>query len=135
MNNAGIKIALVDDSALMRNSIQEILTAWGYNIVLEAVNGKDLFRQLNASNLPDVCITDINMPEMNGYETTRELREKWPGITVVAFSIAGKREEDRVIAAGAHAFISKLSPIAELQRLLKNLSGKIAEVRSSKLMS
>lgn len=127
MNNAGIKIALVDDSALMRNSIQEILTAWGYNIILEAINGKDLFEKLNAANLPDICITDINMPEMNGYETARELRTNWPGITVVGFSIAGKREEDRMLAAGAHAFLSKLCPIADLQKLLKNLSEMIRE--------
>lgn len=125
MNKLGIKIALVDDSPLMRNSLQEILTSWGYTIVLEAVNGKDFFRQLNASNAPDICITDINMPEMNGYETVRELKKTWPGIAIVAFSIAGKREEERILADGADAFISKVCPIAELQKLLRNISSKL----------
>src|SRR6266516_5684525 len=104
MNSSCIKVALVDDSSLIRNSIQEILKAWGYVIVLEAVNGKDFFRQLTTTNAPDICITDINMPEMNGYETIKKLKEQWPGIKVIAFSITGKREAERILDTGADAF-------------------------------
>ena len=122
MNNLGIKVALVDDSSFMRNSMQEILTLWGYVVVLKAINGKDFFRQLTTANAPDICITDINMPEMNGYETIRELRKNWPDIKVVAFSITNnKREEERALKAGAHAFVSKLSSIIELQKVLKSM--------------
>jgi len=122
MNNSDVRVALVDDSALIRNSIQEILKAWGYHVVLEAVNGKDLFRQLRADNAPDICITDINMPEMNGYETIRLLRKNWPGIKIIAFSItSGKTEPDHILQTGAHAFVSKLSPIAELQKVLQQI--------------
>jgi DNA-binding NarL/FixJ family response regulator len=123
MNCTGIKIALVDDSSLIRNCIQEILKAWGHKIVLEAVDGKDFLRQLNAGNAPDVCITDINMPEMNGYELVKALREKWPDIKIIAFSITGgQRESERIIQAGAHAFVSKLSPITELQKVLQSFN-------------
>lgn len=122
MNSVAIKVALVDDSSFIRNSIQEIISLWGYVVVLKAINGKDFFRQLTADNAPDICITDINMPEMNGYETIKELREKWPDIKIIAFSITNnKREEVRAIEAGAHAFVSKLSPIAELQKVLKSM--------------
>jgi CheY-like chemotaxis protein len=90
--------------------------------VLKAVNGKDFFRQLTTANAADICITDINMPEMNGYETIRELRKKWPDIKVIAFSITNnKREEDRALEAGAHAFVSKLCSITELQKVLKSM--------------
>ncbi|HEX6430951.1 MAG TPA: response regulator, partial [Niastella sp.] len=82
MNSLGIKVALVDDSSVIRNSIHEIISLWGYDVVLHAVNGKDFFRQLTAANAPDICITDINMPEMNGYETIKVLREKWPDIKI-----------------------------------------------------
>jgi DNA-binding NarL/FixJ family response regulator len=122
MNNLGIKVALVDDSSLMRNSLHEIISLWGYEVVLKAVNGKDFFRQLTTANAPDICITDINMPEMNGYETIRELRKEWPDIKIVAFSITNhKREEQRALEAGAHAFVSKLSSITELQKVLKSM--------------
>lgn len=123
MNCTGIKIALVDDSTLIRNSIQEILQSWGYMVVLEAINGRDFFRQLTTDNAPDICITDINMPEMNGYETIRVLKEKWPAIKIVAFSITGgQRDAERILQAGAHAFVSKLSPISELQKVLQCMS-------------
>ncbi len=122
MNNLGIKVALVDDSSIIRNSIHEIISLWGYDVVLEAVNGKDFFRQLTTANAPDICITDINMPEMNGYETIKVLREKWPDIKVIAFSITNnKKEEERALEAGAHAFVSKLSSIIVLQKTLKSM--------------
>jgi len=123
MNCIGVKIALVDDSSLIRNCVQEILKAWGHKIVLEAVDGKDFLKQLNAGNAPDVCITDINMPEMNGYELVKVLREKWPTIKIIAFSItSGRRDAERILQAGAHAFVSKLSPISELHKVLQSFN-------------
>ena len=122
MNSSGIKVALVDDSSLIRNCIHEILKAWGYQIVLEAINGKDFFKQLTTANAPDICITDINMPEMNGFETIKQLKQQWPDIKIVAFSITGQAEADRAIRTGADAFVSKLSPIAELHKILKSMS-------------
>jgi DNA-binding NarL/FixJ family response regulator len=131
MNCTGIKIALVDDSSLIRNCIQEILKAWGHKIVLEAVDGKDFLKQLNANNAPDVCITDINMPEMNGYELVKVLREKWPGIKIIAFSITGgQRDSERILQAGAHAFVSKLSPISESQKVLLGLKSEVGGQKS-----
>jgi DNA-binding NarL/FixJ family response regulator len=122
MNNLGIKVALVDDSSVIRNSIHEIISLWGYHVVLEAINGKDFFRQLTTANAPDICITDLNMPEMNGFETITLLRAKWPDIKVIAFSITNdKKEEDRALEVGAHAFVSKLSSILVLQKTLKSM--------------
>jgi DNA-binding NarL/FixJ family response regulator len=122
MNSLGIKVALVDDSPVIRSSIQEILSMWGYTIVLKAIHGKDLFRQLCTTNAPDICITDLNMPVMNGYETIKELRKKWPGIKVIAFSITNsKKEEEKALEAGAHVFVSKLSSITELHQVLQSM--------------
>lgn len=122
MNNMGTKVALVDDSSVIRNSIREIISLWGYNVVLTAINGKDLLRQLSAANMPDICITDLNMPVMDGYETIAALKEQWPGIKIIAFSITNnKKEEERALVAGAHAFVSKLSSIAELKRVLQDM--------------
>ena len=120
MNNYGIKVALVDDSSVLRNSIYEIITLWGYDVMLRAVNGKDLFKQLSVGNVPDICITDLNMPVMDGYETIAALKEKWPDIKIIAFSITNnKKEEERALEAGAHAFVSTLSSITELQKVLQ----------------
>jgi CheY-like chemotaxis protein len=123
MNSYGIKVALVDDSSVIRNSIYEIITLWGYDVMLRAVNGKDLLKQLSASNnVPDICITDLNMPVMDGYETIAALKENWPDIKIIAFSITNnKKEEERALEAGAHAFVSKLSSITELQKVLQDM--------------
>jgi DNA-binding NarL/FixJ family response regulator len=122
MNSLGTKVALVDDSPVIRNGIHEILTLWGYEVVLTAINGKDLLRQLTTDNAPDICITDLNMPVMNGYETIAALKEKWPGIKIIAFSITNSTyEEMRALQAGAHAFVSKTGSIIELQKVLQDM--------------
>ncbi|WP_205513427.1 response regulator [Longitalea arenae] len=123
MKRLGIKVALIDDSSIIRNSIQEIISIWGYDVVLEAVNGKDFFSRLTSANAPDICITDLNMPVMDGFETIKELREKWPHVKVIAFSISGnKREEERALLLGAHAFVSKSASIHELHRSLQKMN-------------
>jgi DNA-binding NarL/FixJ family response regulator len=122
MNILGIKVALVDDADVIRSSMHEILSMWGYTIVLKAVNGKDLFRQLSTSNAPDICITDLNMPVMNGYDTIKQLKEKWPHVKIIAFSITNsKKEEEKALEAGADAFVSKLCSIVELKKVLENM--------------
>ena len=122
MNSLGTKVALVDDSPVFRNGIHEILSMWGYEVILTAIHGKDLLRQLTTANTPDICITDINMPVMNGYETIAALKEKWPGIKIIAFSITNNPcEEMRAIQAGAHAFVSKTGSIVELQKVLHDM--------------
>lgn len=122
MNSLGIKVALVDDADVIMNSIREIISMWGYNVVLTAINGKDLLRQLSAGSIPDICITDLNMPVMDGYETIAALKEQWPGIKIIAFSITNnKKEEERALEAGAHVFVSKLSSITELKKVLQDM--------------
>lgn len=122
MNSLGTKVALVDDSPVFRNGLKEILELWGYKVILTAINGKDLLRQLTTANTPDICITDINMPVMNGYETIAVLKEKWPGIKTVAFSITNNTcEETRALQAGAQAFVSKTDSIVELQKVLHDI--------------
>jgi len=59
---------------------------------------------------------------MNGFETIKQLKQQWPDIKIVAFSITGQAEADRAIRTGADAFVSKLSPIAELHKILKSMS-------------
>lgn len=65
-----IKVALVDDHVLLRNGLAGLLTSLGFAIHFECDNGKALIATINERDLPDVILMDINMPEMDGHETT-----------------------------------------------------------------
>lgn len=127
MNNKNsITIALVDDTPLIHYALQVVLRDWGYHLVLEAMNGGDLLRQLTKRNAPDICITDIHMPGMNGYETIRALKEKWPGIRVIAFSADdGEAESGKALRAGADLFVAKSASLLALKTALHTISNRI----------
>jgi DNA-binding NarL/FixJ family response regulator len=122
----GIKIAVVEDSSLIAQSLRMLLNIWGYEVVLNALHGRDLFRQLTADNAPDICITDINMPVMNGYETMKVLKKEWPGIRIIAFSgDDGAENLAHALAAGADMFVSKSVPFKVLETALQTISNRI----------
>ena len=90
----------------------------GFTLSHEADNGAQFLEQLqNGAALPDACLLDLSMPVMDGFETARQLREKYPAIKILAYS--GNDMPDRVeeaIACGAHGFISKDLAPEEIQK-------------------
>src|ERR1700743_3073957 len=84
-----IKVALADDHTILRKGVAEILSKFDdTDVMMEAANGKELIAKLQAAaTLPDVCIVDINMPEMNGYDTAAEIKKHWPDIKILALSM------------------------------------------------
>ena len=69
-------IVLVDDHILLRNGLANLLRERHYNVLFEADNGKQFIEKLKDHALPQVVLMDINMPLMNGYETTLWLKKK-----------------------------------------------------------
>ncbi len=89
MKTTPVTTAIVDDHSLFRNGIASILShAQGITVTLQAANGQQLLDKLNdAAQPPDICLLDINMPVMNGYETMAALNRHYPGIKVIAISM------------------------------------------------
>jgi PAS domain S-box-containing protein len=92
--------------------------------MIRARNGEDVLRML-AAGLPDVVLMDLKMPVMDGYETTRKLRELHPDLPVIALTAYTQPEEEqKAMKAGCNAFLSK--PIRKqdligiIQRTIKN---------------
>ena len=83
-----ITIAVVDDNALIRESVKFRLKSSGYNVIIEAENGQEFLDKLQKSNTPDICVLDINMPVMDGLETTIHLKKEWPAMKIIFFSMA-----------------------------------------------
>jgi len=108
----GQKILVVDDD--MRNvfAISKILKQKGV-VVLKAENGKKALMHLEENNDIDLILMDIMMPEMNGYETIRRIRDpksKIKNNDVLIFALtakAMKKDREKCIEAGANDYLSK----------------------------
>ena len=79
------KVALVDDHILLRKGLRELINGFDkYEVLFEADNGKDFISKLVIGKLPDIVLMDINMPKMDGYETTLWIKNNHPEIKVIA---------------------------------------------------
>lgn len=103
----GKTVLIVDDAYFMRKEISRVLKEAGYEIVGEAKNGKEgvkLFFELE----PDIVTMDINMPEMDGIEATRQILSKVPDANIIAVTGSNSDEvKEEMMKAGAKAYLKK----------------------------
>ncbi|HLL44748.1 MAG TPA: response regulator transcription factor [Segetibacter sp.] len=120
------KVVLVDDHVLLRNALASLIISFGdYAVLFEANNGKDFIDKLDPKKLPEIVLMDINMPEMDGYETCLWLKNKYPEIKVLALSMYDNENAIiRMFKAGAKGYILKDCDPAELKSALYALSTK-----------
>ncbi len=100
-------ILIVDDAAFMRMMIKDILTKNGYNVVGEAENGMKGVEKYNELK-PDLVLMDITMPEMDGIQALKKIREGDGSAKVIMCSAMGQQAMViESIQAGAKDFIVK----------------------------
>ena len=100
-------ILICDDAAFMRMMIKDILTKNGYVIAGEAENGKIAVEKY-AEVKPDLVLLDITMPEMDGIQALKKIRETDPNAVVVMCSAMGQQAMViEAIQSGAKDFIVK----------------------------
>jgi len=119
-NGQLVTMAIVDDHMMLRQAMSLRLTLLGYRVVLEAENGEDFLDKLaKLSDLPDVCLLDINMPVMDGFETATVLKANWPQIKIVFFSMHNSKSFiNKAKKIGAEGFLSKDASLDELKKAL-----------------
>lgn len=101
-------ILVVEDSKPIRCMLNNILTGAGH-VVSEACNGKEGL-EISASSSFDLIITDVNMPEMDGFELVKHLRQTSAyKFTPIIFLTSESSDEDKVkgLKAGASAWLTK----------------------------
>ena len=100
-------ILICDDAALMRMMIKDILTKNGYNVAGEAENGLKAVEKYSETK-PDLVLMDITMPEMDGIQALKKIKELDPGAMVIMCSAMGQQAMViESIQAGAKDFIVK----------------------------
>ena len=100
-------ILISDDAAFMRMMIKDILTKNGYNVVGEAENGARAVEKYNELK-PDLVLMDITMPEMDGIQALKKIKETDPSALVIMCSAMGQQAMViESIQAGAKDFIVK----------------------------
>lgn len=118
-----VKIAMVDDHILLRDALASVIDSFeNCKVILLAAHGKELLENLQPDNLPDLVILDLNMPEMDGYETTRQLRALNPGIFVLILTMYDAEITLlRLLQAGARGFLKKDIHPGELKLAIQSV--------------
>ncbi len=117
------RVLLVDDHKVMRDGLAALLEEEpDIEVIGQAGNGRDAIT-MTAQLKPDVVIMDVVMPIINGEEATRQIKERWPTVRILALSML---EEDatreRMILAGAEAFLSKAGPSEVIAAAIRHSS-------------
>jgi two-component system KDP operon response regulator KdpE len=117
MNEIGFRVLVVDDERAIRRYLHVALNAHGY-IIYEAVNGQEAL-SMAATERPDLIILDLGLPDIDGVEITRQIRE-WSQIPIIILSVR-EQEKDKVAAldAGADDYLTKPFSTGELMARIR----------------
>ena len=127
-------LVLVDDHTLFRDGMKELIGHWDdFEVVGEAADGLEALA-LCRRVLPDIVLMDINMPVLDGVQTTQRIHQELPSVRVVMLTMS-EEEKDlfEAIKCGAQGYVLKNTPARRLRDLLRGvmwgeapLSGGIA---------
>lgn len=110
-----LRVLIVDDIASVRRDLCTVLTlSGGLEVIGEASNGQEAI-SLTESLKPDVVLMDLEMPVMDGYETTRQIKTRFPSCRVIALTVhdyeSARAEAHR---SGVDAFLVKGVPVESI---------------------
>lgn len=105
----GLKIAIVDDNSFLIKTIKEKLSFFEDIAVKHtSINGSDLLNKLEENHNLDIILMDIEMPVLNGIETTQIIKQKYPHIKVIMLTVFDNDENIfNAIKAGADGYLLK----------------------------
>jgi DNA-binding NarL/FixJ family response regulator len=119
-----IKIALADDYKVFRESLVVTLSEEDMEVVIEAANGKELLKAMQAA-VPDLVILDYKMPVMDGMATARKLRELYPSVKILVISMYDDDQfKDRLLSNGADSYLLKNAEPELIRQSVRELCRK-----------
>jgi two-component system, NarL family, invasion response regulator UvrY len=135
-----IRVAVADDHSLLRQALAKLINSFENFVVLfEANNGNEIKARLTKHIIPDIVLLDVNMPDMDGYETAQWLHQNYPQIKVLALSMfSDENIIIRMLKLGAKGYILKNAEPEELKEALTSVLEKdfyLSEYISGKIVS
>jgi two-component system KDP operon response regulator KdpE len=112
VSEIGVRVLVVDDELAIRRFLRTALNSQGF-VVSEAANGQDALQEIIAER-PDIVLLDLGLPDLDGVEVTRQLRE-WTQLPIIILSVR-EQEADKISAldAGADDYLTKPFGMGEL---------------------
>lgn len=119
-----IRLLLADDHKIIRDGIKSLLAEEPQiQVVGEAANGVELLDILTHTTA-EVALIDINMPEMNGFDTAKRMKEQFPTVKVLALSMLDHENYiNQMLDAGASGFLLKTAGRQELVHAICSVAG------------
>ena len=119
-----IRIVLADDHVVVRHGLAQALQQEeGMEIIGQAGDGRTTVRMARELQ-PDVVVTDVSMPDLNGIEATREIRKEAPCVKVIALSMySTKRYVTEMFRAGAAGYLLKDCDFVEVAQAIRIVAG------------
>jgi len=117
-----LRVGIVDNHQLFRKSLALMINTFeNTQVVIEAPNGR-VFFELLEDNPIDLVLLDIQMPEMNGFETCRALQQHYPGVKILVVSqLTTKESIHKIMELGADGYFTKNSDPEQLENAIKTL--------------
>lgn len=122
-----IRLILIDDHQMLIDGLSALLTVYeDIEILKTFTSGNSLLNEMEALQ-PDIVLTDISMPEMDGYELTKRIKRLFPQTNVIALSMFGGIDEiNKMLEAGISGYLLKNVGNQELiEAIRKVASGKM----------
>ena len=119
---AKVRVVLADDHDLVRSGIKALLDmVSGVDVIAEARNGRELVTLVD-DLMPDVVMTDISMPEMDGITAIGEIHARHPEVRMLVLSMYDTVDfVKRAVAHGACGYLMKDAPPFELEQALRSV--------------
>ena len=112
-----MRVLIVDNQLRARQSMRALLNAsHQFEEIREAENGDEAIKLLEEYQ-PDIILTDVRMPLMDGIQATKLIKDKWPWIKIIVLSLYPDYQIP-ALAAGADGFVSKSDSPEELRKTL-----------------
>jgi two-component system, NarL family, response regulator LiaR len=122
-----MKVLIVDDDTLVAKSLKVLLSAEADMEVLGTASDGVHAIAACERNLPDAVLMDIRMPGMDGIETTRRIKERWPGVHVMILTTFHDDRNIRLaLQAGAEGYLLKSAPVAGMAEKLRAMASGTA---------